>query len=74
MTVTPFAARENNSSTVTLVVAVADPEIAVIVAVPFATEVTSPVEETVTAPPVAAHVTVAPLIVSPFASVAVAVS
>ena len=43
-----------------------------IVAVPLATEVTSPVEETVAAPPVAAHVTVAPLIVVPLWSLTVA--
>ena len=43
-----------------------------IVAVPSATEVTSPVEETVAAPPVAAHVTVALAIVAPFWSLTVA--
>ena len=74
MTVTPFSARENNSSTVTLVVAVADPEVAVIVAVPSATEVTSPVEETVAAPPVEAQVTVALAIVVPVWSLTVAAS
>ena len=61
-------------ATVTLAVALADPLVAVIVAVPSATEVTSPVEETVAAPPVAAHVTVAPSTTSSFASVTVAVS
>ena len=46
-----------------------------IVAEPSATEVTRPVEDTVaTAASDVAHVTVAPLIVSPFASVTVAVS
>jgi hypothetical protein len=42
------------------------------VADPFATEVTRPVAETVTAPPVAAHVTVALAIVAPFWSLTVA--
>jgi hypothetical protein len=47
----------------------------VIVAVPSATEVTRPVDDTVaTAVSGVVHVTVAPLIVSPFASVTVAVS
>ena len=41
-------------------------------ALPPATEVTSPVEETVAAPPVAAHVTVALAIVAPFSSSTVA--
>ena len=58
--------------TVTVAVALADPEVAVIVAVPSATEVTSPVDETVAAAPVAAHDTLAPLIVAPFWSLTVA--
>ena len=54
---------------------VAEPEVAVIVAVPFATAVTSPAEETV-AIVVSddAHVTVAPDIVAPPASFTVATS
>ena len=60
--------------TVTLAVALASPDVAVTVAVPSATEVTNPVEDTVTAGPVALHVTVAPLIVAPFWSLTVAVS
>jgi hypothetical protein len=44
----------------------------VIVAVPSATEVTRPVLDTVAAPPVAAHVTVALAIVAPFWSLTVA--
>jgi hypothetical protein len=40
----------------------------VIVAVPVATAVTRPADDTVAAPPVAAHVTVAPEIVVPPAS------
>jgi hypothetical protein len=44
----------------------------VIVAVPSATEVASPVKETVAAAPVAAHVTVAPDMVAPFWSWTVA--
>ena len=59
----------------TLAVAVGDRDVAVIVAVPSATELTRPVEETVaTAASDVAPVAVAPLIVSPFASVTVAVS
>ena len=65
MTVTPFVARRK-SGTVTVAVAPTDPEVTMMVAVPFATEVTRPVEETVAALPVADHVTVAPLIVAPF--------
>ena len=56
-------------------VALSDPEVAVMVAVPSATAVTSPAVDTVaTEVSDVAHVTVAPLIVSPFASVTVAVS
>ena len=52
-----------------------DPEVAVIVAVPFATDVTRPADDTVaTEASDVAHVTVAPLTVSPFASVTVTVS
>ena len=58
--------------TVTVAVALADPLVAVIVAVPAATEVTRPVLDTVAAPPVAAHVTVALAIVAPFWSLTVA--
>ena len=62
-------------TTVTDALAVSDPLVAVIVAVPSATEVTRPVDDTVaTAASDIVHVTVAPLIVSPFASVMVAVS
>ena len=58
-----------------LAVALADPLVAVIVAVPSATEVTRPVDDTVaTAASDVAHVTVAPLIVAPFWSLTVAVS
>jgi len=61
--------------TVTEAVALADPLVALMVAVPFATEVTRPVDDTVkTAASDVAHVTVAPLIVVPLASVTVAVS
>jgi hypothetical protein len=63
------------SSDVTLAVALSDPLVAVIVAVPYATEVTRPASDTVaTAASDVVHVTVAPLIVSPLASVTVAVS
>ncbi len=76
MTVTPFAARrENGAATEADAVALAAPEVAVIVAEPFAIEVTRPVLDTVaTAASDVAHVTVAPPTVSPFASVTVAVS
>ena len=68
--VTPTA-----TATETDAVAVSDPLVAVIVAVPSATEVTRPVEDTVaTAASDVAHVTVAPPTVSPFASVTVVVS
>ncbi len=60
---------------VTEAFALAEPEVAVMVAVPSATEVTNPVEDTVaTEAADVAHVTVAPLTVSPFESVTVAVS
>jgi hypothetical protein len=61
--------------TVVVAVPLAEPDVAVIVAVPFATEVTRPTDDTVaTAASDVVHVTVAPLIVSPLASVTVAVS
>jgi len=73
-TVTPFAARrENGAATEADAVALADPEVAVIVAEPFATEVTRPVDETVaTASFDVAHATVTPSIVAPFWSLTVA--
>ena len=56
-------------------VAVSDPEVAVIVAVPSSPAVTSPADDTVaTAASDVSQVTVAPLIVSPFASLTVAVN
>ena len=74
MTVTPFSPRENNSSTVTLAVAVADPDVAVTEAVPSATEVTRPVDDTdATSASDVVHVTDGLEITSPFASVTVAV-
>ena len=52
-----------------------EPDVAVIVAVPSATEVTNPADDTVATDELdVVHVTVAPLIVSPLASVTVAVS
>ena len=61
--------------TVTLAVAVAEPDVAVIVAVPFATAVTRPDDETVATDAAdELHVTLAPLIVAPFWSLTVAVS
>jgi len=71
-TVTPFAARKNGTATVTDAVALADPDVTVIVAVPFATEVTRPVDDTVaTEVSDVAHVTQGLGIVSPSASVTV---
>ena len=59
--------------TVTLAVALADPLVAVIVAVPSATEVTRPADDTVaTAASDVVHVTVALAIVAPFWSLTVA--
>ena len=57
-TVTPFAARrENGAATEADAVALADPEVAVIVARPFATARTSPLDHTVaTAAADVAHV------------------
>jgi hypothetical protein len=61
--------------TVTLAVALADPLVAVIVAVPSATEVTRPADETVaTAASDVAHVTVALAIAAPLWSLTVAES
>jgi len=70
ITVTPFAARgENGAGRETDPVALAEPDVAVIVAVPPAIEVTRPEDETVpTSEPDVAHVTLAPEIVLPFAS------
>jgi hypothetical protein len=63
------------AATVTVVVALADPDAAVIDAVPFATAVTRPADDTVaTAAFDVAHVTVALAIVAPFWSLTVAVS
>jgi len=64
MTVTPFAAsRENGAATEADAVALSDPLAPVIVAEPFAIEVTRPVLDTVaTEASDVAHVTVAPLI------------
>ena len=54
-------------ATVTAAVPLAEPDVAVIVAVPSATEVTEPVEETfVTDEADDDHETLAPLIVAPF--------
>ena len=59
--------------TVTDAVPLAEPDVAVIVAVPSATEVTRPVDETVaTDAAEVAHDTLAPLIVAPFWSLTVA--
>ena len=59
----------------TAAVALADPEVAVMVVVPSATEVTRPAEDTVATDAVdELHVTLAPLIVAPFWSLTVAES
>ena len=61
--------------TATEAVPLSDPDVAVIVAVPPATEVTRPVEDTVaTDADDELHVTLAPLIVAPFWSLTVAES
>ncbi len=61
------------TATVTAAVPFADPEVAVIVAVPSATEVTRPEEDTVaTDADDELHVTEAPLIVAPVWSLTVA--
>jgi hypothetical protein len=63
------------SSDLTLAVALSDPLVAVIVAVPYPNEVTRPASDTVaTAVSDVAHLTVAPSITSLLASVTVAVS
>jgi hypothetical protein len=74
MTVTPFAARrENGAATETAAVPVTAPLVAVIVAVPFATEVTRPVDDTVATDELdVAHVTAALAITAPFWSLTVA--
>jgi hypothetical protein len=62
-------------ATVTAAVPFADPDVAVIVAVPSATEVTEPDDETVATDEAdVAHDTLAPLIVAPFWSLTVAES
>ena len=62
-------------ATVTAAVPLAEPDVAVIVAVPSATDVTAPDEETVaTDAAEEAHDTLAPLIVAPFWSLTVAES
>ena len=72
MAVTPFAAKRN-SGTVTVAVAPTDPDVATIVAVPLATEVTRPADDTVaTDGPEVDHVTAALAIVAPFWSLTVA--
>ena len=72
-TVTPFAARKNGTATEAGSLAMAEPDVAVIVAVPFPTEVTRPVLDTVaTVASDVAHVTVALAIVAPFWSLTVA--
>jgi hypothetical protein len=74
MTVTPFAARrKNGAATEADAVALSDPLVPVIVAEPFAIEVTRPVLDTVAiAASDVAHVTVALAIVAPFWSLTVA--
>ena len=61
-------------ATVTDAVALAEPDVAVIVAEPSATEVTAPDETVATDAGNVAHDTLAPLIVAPFWSLTVAVS
>ena len=69
------SSRLTGTATVTAAVPFADPEVAVMVAVPSATEVTKPLEDTVaTAALDELHDTEAPLIVAPFWSLTVAVS
>jgi hypothetical protein len=63
------------TTTVTEAVALSEPDVAVIVAVPSATEVTRPVEDTVTTDEDdELHATLAPLIIAPFWSLTVAES
>ena len=60
--------------TVVVAVALAEPDVAVIVAVPFATAVTRPADETVATDELdVVHVTLAPDIVAPLASFTVGV-
>ena len=67
------SSRLAGTATVTAAVPFADPEVAVIVAVPSATEVTRPVEETVATDVLdELQVTLAPLIVAPVWSLTVA--
>ena len=67
------SSRLAGTATVTVAVPFADPEVAVIVAVPSATEVTRPVEDTVATEALdELHVTEAPLIVAPVWSLTVA--
>ena len=69
------SSRLAGTATVTAAVPSADPEVAVIVAVPSATEVTRPVEDTVATEVLdELHDTLAPLIVAPFWSLTVAES
>jgi hypothetical protein len=77
VTVTPLAARRKAATVLTVAVAVAltEPDVAVIVAVPSATAVTRPADDTVTtAASIVFHVTDAPEIVVPPASFTVGVS
>ena len=67
------SSRLAGTATVTAAVPFADPDVAVIVAVPSATEVTRPVEDTVATEALdELHDTLAPLIVAPFWSLTVA--
>ena len=69
------SSRLAGTATVTAAVPLADPDVAVMVAVPSATEVTRPEEETVATDALdELHVTEAPLIVAPFWSFTVAES
>ena len=69
------SSRLAGTATVTADVPLADPDVAVIVAVPSATEVTRPEEDTVATDALdEPHVTLAPLIVAPFWSLTVAES
>ncbi len=68
------SSRLAGTATVTAAVPFADPEVAVIVAVPSATEVTRPEETVATDVDDELHDTLAPLIVAPFWSLTVAVS
>jgi hypothetical protein len=68
------AAIEAKSATVVVAVAVAEPDVAVIVAVPSSTEVTRPADDTVATDELdVAHVTLAPEITVPTASLTVGV-